>query len=269
MQAWASRRSIESASGSLADLAAGRERHLAWDGCLNVRDLGGHPTGDGGATRFGSIVRADSIRQLSEAGWEELVDYGVVTIVDLRGGDELAADPPAELPVHVVHVPFFTDDEEAWAEIEAAGTAAPSAAAATRDVYLVFLERFRVNVAAAVVAVAWAPSGTVLVHCVGGKDRTGLLTALLLRLAGVGHADIAADYALSEQRLRPRHDAWLAEAETEEERQRIRRISATPAEAMTGVLEELERRYGSVEAYLQAGGVMEAELDRIRERLVA
>jgi protein-tyrosine phosphatase len=244
-------------------------RELAWDGCLNVRDLGGHSTEDGGATRFGAIVRADSIRQLSEAGWAELVAYGVATIVDLRGRDELAADPPAEPPVQVVHVPFFVDDEEAWAEIEAAAKAAPTAAAATRDVYLVFLERFRANVATAIVALARAPAGTIVVHCAGGKDRTGLLTALLLRLAGVGRADIAADYALSEERLRPRSDAWLAQAETDAERERIRRGSATPAEAMTGVLEELERRYGSVAAYLQAGGVTEVELDRVRERLVA
>jgi protein-tyrosine phosphatase len=253
----------------LTDVASGRERHLAWDGCLNVRDLGGHRTDDGRATRFGAIVRADSVRQLSEAGWAELVAYGVATILDLRGGDELESDPPDELPVDVVHVPFFVEDDEAWAEVEAAAEAAPTAAAATRDVYLVFLERFRPNVAAAIVAVARAPGGTVVVHCAGGKDRTGLLTALLLRLAGVGHADIAADYALSEQRLRPRMDAWLAGAATDAERERIRRTSATPAEAMTGVLEELERRYGSVAAYLQAGGVTTAELDRIRERLVA
>jgi protein tyrosine/serine phosphatase len=253
----------------LADPATGPARHLTWDGCLNVRDLGGHSTEDGGTTRFGSIVRADSVRQLSEAGWADLVAYGVSTIVDLRGGDELEQDPPAQPPVPIVHVPFFTDDEEAWAEVEAVAEAAPSPAAATRAVYLTFLERFKPNVAAGIVAVAWAPPGTVLVHCAGGKDRTGILTALLLRLAGVGHAEIAADYAISEERLRPRHDAWLAQAETEEERQRIRRISATPAEAMMGVLEELERRYGSVEAYLQAAGVTTDELDRIRERLRA
>ena len=253
----------------MADQAVRRERHLAWEGCLNVRDLGGHPTEDGGATRFGAIVRADSVRQLSETGWAELVSYGVATIVDLRGRDELENDPPAELPVHVLHVPFFVEDEEAWAEIEAAARAAATTAEATRDVYLIFLERFRANVAAAVAAVARAPAGTVVIHCAGGKDRTGLLTALLLNTAGVGHVDIAADYAVSEERLRPRRDAWLAEAETEAERERIHRSSATPAEAMTAVLEELERRYGSVAAYLRAGGVTKTELDRIRERLVA
>jgi len=151
--------------------------------------------------------------------------------------------------------------------VEAASSAAPDTATATRDVYLVFLERFRRNVAAAFAAVARAPEGAVVVHCMGGKDRTGLLVALLLHVAGVDDAQIAADYALSEERLRPRHEGWLAEAGTEAERERIRRIAATPAEAMLDVLAELARRYGSVEEYLRAGGVGDEELELVRMRL--
>jgi protein-tyrosine phosphatase len=244
-----------------------RSRELDWDGCLNVRDLGGHRTTDGGETRFGEIVRADSIRQLSETGWRAAVDYGVRTIVDLRMDAEVEADPPAELPVDVIHLPFFYEDEEAFAEVEAASTAAADTASGTRDVYLVFLERFRANVAAAFAAVAHAPEGAVVVHCMGGKDRTGLLVAMLLHVAGVDDAQIASDYALSEERLRPRHEAWLAEAGTEVERERVKRIAATPAESMLGVLVELEHRYGSVESYLRAGGVGDDELELVRKRL--
>lgn len=244
-----------------------RSRDLDWDGCLNVRDLGGHRTEDGGETRYGAVVRADSIRQLTDAGWAAAVDYGVRTIVDLRMEQELEADPPAELPVEVVHVPFLEDDDEAFAEVEAVAAAAPDYVTATREVYLVFVERFRKNVAAAIAAVARAPEGAVVVHCMGGKDRTGLLVAFLLYLAGVDNEQIAADYALSEERLQPRHEAWLAEAGTEAERERIRRLLATPAESMVGVLEELERRYGSVEAFLRAGGLTEDDLRLARERL--
>jgi protein tyrosine/serine phosphatase len=244
-----------------------RSRDLVWDGCLNVRDLGGHHTTDGGETAYGAIVRADSIRQLTDAGWEAAVDYGVRTVIDLRMDAELEADPPADAPVDVLHLPFFYEDEEAFAQVEAASAAAPDTATATREVYLVFLSRFRRNVAAAFAAVARAPKGTVVVHCMGGKDRTGLLVALLLRVAGVDAEQIAADYALSEERLRPRSDAWLAEAGTEAERERIRRIAATPAEAMLGVLERLERDYGGVEAYLRAGGVGDDELELVRARL--
>ncbi len=244
-----------------------RSRDLDWDGCLNVRDLGGHRTADGGETRFGEIVRADSIRQLTDDGWRAAVDYGVSTVIDLRMDAELEADPPAELPVDVLHFPFFHEDEKAFAEVEAASASAADNVSATREVYLVFLERFRANVAAAFAAVARAPEGTVVVHCMGGKDRTGLLVALLLHVAGVDDEQIASDYALSEERLRPRHESWLAEAGTEAERERIRQIAATPSESMLGVLKELERRYGSVEAYLRAGGVGDEELELVRKRL--
>ena len=80
---------------------------LEWEGCLNVRDLGGHPTGDGAVTRHRVVVRADALRQLSDAGWAQLVDYGVARIVDLRFNDEREADPPRELPVEVVHLPLL------------------------------------------------------------------------------------------------------------------------------------------------------------------
>src|SRR5437773_1030985 len=209
----------------------GTDRDLVWDGCLNVRDLGGHPTADGGETRFGSIVRADSVSQLSASGWETLVEHGIRTVIDLRGDHEREGDPPRELEVDVQHVPFMEANEREWEEIgeevEAAAAAAPDIETSTRDIYLIYLERFRANVAASVRAVARAPEGGVVVHCVGGKDRTGLLAAFLLRLAEVAIEDIAADYALSEERLRPRHELWLVEAETEAERERLRRIAPT------------------------------------------
>jgi protein tyrosine/serine phosphatase len=246
-------------------------RDLVWDGCLNVRDLGGLPTRDGGETRFGSIVRADSVRQLSDEGWQALVDHGIRTVVDLRGDDERAEDPPTELPVDVVHVPFFEGGEAEWHEIrhelDAAVAAAPDVATATRDVYLIFLEHFRENVAEAVRAVADAPGGGLVIHCVGGKDRTGLLSAFLLHLAGVDDDVIAADYALSEERLRPRHEAWFAAAESEEELERLRRIARTPVASMPGVFSELERRYGGVEGYLREAGVTDEELELVRARL--
>ena len=244
-------------------------RELAWEGCLNARDLGGHRTKDGEETRYGAIVRADSVRQLTDAGWRAAVAYGATSIVDLRTDAELEVDPPVELPIEVTHVSFFDDDRAIFNEVEAVSAAAPDLATATRDVYLVFLERFRANVAAAVSAVAQAPDGAVVVHCVGGKDRTGLLTALLLHLAGVDDEQIGVDYALSEVRLRSRHDLWLAEAGNEAERERIRRIAATPAASIVGVLHELARRYGSVEDYLRESGVGAADIERVRARLRA
>jgi protein tyrosine/serine phosphatase len=245
-------------------------RVLSWDGCLNVRDLGGHPTQDGRRTRFGAVVRADSVRLLSEAGWAALLDYGVSRIVDLRFRVDLEADPPRELEIDVVHIPLLPEpDAPDWVEIDAVGDVAPDAETATRDVYLEFLERRRPQFGAAVAAVAAAPEGTVVVHCFGGKDRTGLVVALLLRLAGVGLDDIAGDYSESERNLLERTREWIEEAEDKAVRKRRLRETRTPPGAMVGVLEELERRYGSVADYLLAAGVEPSALRTATARLLA
>jgi protein tyrosine/serine phosphatase len=246
------------------------ERTLSWDGCVNVRELGGHPTKDGRTTRFGAVVRADSIRQLSDAGWAALLDYGVSQIVDLRFRSELAMDAPRDVDVEVVHVPLLPElDDPEWAEIDSVGDAQPDALAATRAVYLEFLERRRPQFGEAITAVARAPEdGAVVVHCFGGKDRTGLVVALLLRLVGVDRETIGADYALSGHNLRDMTAAWVAKAEDELERLRRTRMGKAPAEAMVAVLEELERRYGSVREYLHAAGVGPTMVDKVAARLV-
>jgi protein-tyrosine phosphatase len=244
-----------------------RSRELTWDGLLNVRDLGGHRTEDGGETRYGAVVRADSLHQLTENGWQSVVDYGIHTVIDLRMDEEREGDPPAGAPIDLLHISLFDDDKAVFEKVDAAAEAAPDVASATREVYLLFLEHFKANVATAIRAIANAPEGGVVVHCMGGKDRTGLVTALLLALAGVDDEQIAADYALSEERLRPRHELWFAEAETDAERKRLERIAQTPAAAIVEVLQELERRYGSVEGYLRTAGVSDDDLARARARL--
>jgi protein tyrosine/serine phosphatase len=133
--------------------------------------------------------------------------------------------------------------------------------------YLDFLERFRANFGAVVRAVATAPEGAVCIHCMGGRDRTGLVSALLLRLAGVEIEAIAEDYAASEEALAEAHAEWVAAAPDDEERERRLVFGHAPTDVMTQVLEELERRYGSVRAYLEAAGVSPAELDAVWARL--
>ncbi len=249
-------------------MVAVTERRLEWEGCLNVRDLGGHPTEDGGVTRMGAIVRADSVRKLTPAGWEALVAYGIRTIVDLRLASELAEDPPVEAPVEVVHTSFFHEIPlEEQIAIAARWLEAPDDVSATRDGYLEMLERNSENVAAAIAAVARAGEGGVLIQCAGGKDRTGLVAALLLRLAGVPVDEISADYGLSAENLRSSWGEWVDAAGDDSERELRRRLSASPAEAMAQVLEELERRHGSVRRYLLDAGVSEAELERAAARL--
>ncbi len=243
---------------------------LSWEGCLNVRDLGGLPTVDGRTTRLGAVIRADNVRNLTESGWRTLADHGVVRLVDLRWPEELEGEPPPGAEVEVVHVPVLGDslDAEYIAELDASLDAAGDVTDHYAWSYLDFLERFSDRFGRALAAIA-AADGTVVVHCAGGKDRTGLVSALLLRLAGVEADVVAADYAVSEVNLAPRGPAWLDSAPNDLERERRQKLMRTPAEAMVRVLHELDRRYGGVPGYLRRAGLDDRQLDRLRERLVA
>jgi protein-tyrosine phosphatase len=243
---------------------------LVWEGCLNVRDIGGLPTEDGRRIRAGVIVRADNIGRLTGQGWRSLVEHGVERIVDLRLPEEIAEDPPRDVEVDVVHVSVLGEhfDPDYIAELDAHLHSVTDVADHYEWSYLDFLERYRDRFGRAIAAIAEA-DGPVVVHCLGGKDRTGLVVALLLRLAGVGLATIGADYAVSGPNLEPMNRRWVEDAPDERERTKRAFLSISPAEGIVRVIEEIERRYGSVAAYLRAAGLSDVELARLRERLVA
>lgn len=232
-------------------------RLLDWEGCRNARDFGGQPIRGGGETAFRRLVRSDSVARLSDGGVAALQDYGVRTIVDLRLSGELEPDWPRTHGVTTVHAPFCREaTPEEWAELDGVGLSAENEVEGTRTVYLEMLEQNRELVAAAVVAIAGAASnGTVLIHCHAGKDRTGMLSALLLDIAEVDRDSIAADYAHSRVALAGYLDAWIAGAPDEHERQRREWLSAAPAAAILGVLGDLDVRYGAPRGFLLDAGV--------------
>lgn len=230
-------------------------RALAWDGCVNVRDIGGLPTDDGGEIRPRVVVRADSIRGLTETGWQALLDYGVAVAIDLRSDDELQQDPDREAPIPVVHIPI--DPNEAPAAFQF-----PT----MREGYEALLEHFPQAFAQAIETVATS-DGTVVIHCAGGRDRTGIAVALMLRLAGVDADDIAADHALSDESWAPYNEAWFAAAEDDEERERRRRVAKPAGRTMIDVLAEVDRRFGGPRGYLTSGGATDANLDKLVLRL--
>ena len=209
-------------------------------------------------------MRADSVRGLTDAGWEALVGHGVSRIVDLRWADELAEDEPREMPVEVVHVELF-GDREGFAEIDRR----QRQPGATRgSAYADALEALPHNFVRAVTAVAEAPEGAVVVHCAGGVDRTGIVSALMLRLAGVGLTEIGLDYAASERNWAPYVGSWIDEAPDDAEREFRQMLSRMPPEAIIGALDEVEARHGSVGAYLTDAGASEATLASVRTRLL-
>ena len=159
-------------------------RHLDWDGCWNVRDLGGLPAAAGGATARGRLIRADCLGKLTATGRRALYDYGVRTVVDLRGPLELDEDPPIFPGGRIgepgfVNTPIDHQDPAAaplWAEVRERA-----------DVYRLFLDFYPHALAGALRAIVAAPPGGIVFHCLGGTDRTGLVAAALLR-RGVAQA---------------------------------------------------------------------------------
>jgi hypothetical protein len=233
---------------------AGPERILRWDGCVNVRDLGGLPLADGGETAYRVVVRADWLPGLSEVGRQALVDYGVSLVVDLRPEREHEDDGLHPLPVPVVRqgmdprpVPAAWD----WPSM--------------REAYLALADRYRAELAQALTLLGDAEPPAA-VHCAGGRDRTGIACGMALWLAGVEPDVIAADHALSDEHWAPYNDEFLDRAEDETERERRRRILQPPGRTLAEVLEEIEETEGIRERLLGAGAD-ETALDRLAARL--
>ena len=239
------------------------QRHLEWDGCTNARDLGGYATADGRETRWGAVLRSGHLAGMTAAGQAALVAQGVRTIVDLRMPAELLIDPNpfATAGAHSVSYANISFLDPA---IQPATDTASLAENYKRD-----LELHSRNVGAIIIAIARAPEGGVLIHCAAGKDRTGMICAMLLELAGVPRATIGADYAFSEECLRDRTAVWLEHGPGERAERELQIAWSRPrAEVILEVLEHLDARYGGAAAYLLAAGVAPENLARLRERLV-
>lgn len=237
------------------------DRRLDWDRCRNARDLGALPTGDGGSIRPGALIRSDNHDRLTEGGQAALRESGVGLILDVRTRREAEKYPsPFREEAFYRNLPLFdeSDREGAWLVHEAADLLGH---------YLLTLDRSRQQVGAVVAAIADAPPGAVVVHCHAGKDRTGLVVALALSVAGVPPKAIADDYALTDECLKQHYAEELAKAPDEATRERWRALQHARPETMLATLRHLEDEYGGVEAYLLGGGVTSAQLTALRARL--
>ena len=225
---------------------------------LNARDLGGLPTTDGGHTRLRSLVRADDLAQLTAAGVQALADYGVESILDLRWPEEAARYPSpvaAGLPgVRYQCISLLTRTEDEWR--------LRSRDAAKELWKCAVLEHVRHELREVLGFIAAAGPGPLLFHCVAGKDRTGLVAALLLALADVDAQAIAHDYALSSENLRAQYLQRYADADPG----RILEALRCPEEGAHNMLRFLARA-GGVRAYLRQIGLTDAEIAQLRARL--
>jgi protein-tyrosine phosphatase len=234
-------------------------RQLDWDGCRNVRDLGGLEAAGGRRTRWGAVVRADDPGRLTAAGWSALRAHGIRTIVDLRNDDERPATAvPGPAGLAGVHLPLDdAADTEFWRFCWDHGLDG------TPLYYRPFLERKPERCAAAVAAVARARPGGVLVHCGIGRDRTGLVALLLLALVGVAPGEIAADYELSSERLRALRGVAAGHRQRWSPEDALARHGTSARAAILAVLASVD-----VEAHLRGAGLRDDDLVALRARLL-
>jgi protein tyrosine/serine phosphatase len=236
------------------------QRLIELEGCLNFRDLGGYPTADGRTLVWRRIYRSDGLHRLTKSDCARIRDELRVTdLVDLRSSAELSVDGRGLLenePLAFHHVPLF-DGNTSTASFEVKEMT-------LADRYLGLAEVAKPAIARVVTIVAEAEGGTVY-HCAAGKDRTGVISAILLSALGVSDELIVADYALTQQNL----DAIVARLGESEGYKTM--LDALPPDTlhadpqtMVSLLEQLRERYGSAEGYLQSADVGDEVLARLR-----
>ena len=173
-------------------------RHIDIKGADNVRDLGGYPTLDGRQTRWRTFLRSDGMGRLTPRSQERLVQYGVRTVIDLRRTWEVRSAPNVfadSIRLRYHHQNMLGDDPFVQTEVDAEATGRLGA------LYGLWLDRVQGQVGKTLATLV-SPSGPPAVfHCSAGKDRTGIISALLLSLAGVPSDTIASDYALTAPHL--------------------------------------------------------------------
>ena len=229
-------------------------RVVDMEGCFNFRDLGGYPAAGLRTVKWEHLFRADGLHRLTDADLARLAELGLVTVIDLRTDQELEevgriAWPAPELTYH--HLPMLDvlpdrTTYPAWVD-----------ASYVADRYVGMLEKGAAAVAEALAILASPAAYPAVFHCAAGKDRTGLLAAVVLGLLGVSDEDIIADYALSQQAM-GRMLAWLR-AERPELREQIEgsaaAIVAAEPDTMSLFLDRLRERHGSFAGYAEALGV--------------
>lgn len=227
-------------------------RRLPVEGANNIRDLGGYAC-CGGVTRFGRLLRADCLSGLTASDTEMLLKYGLRSVLDLRDDAESLRKPDV----------FSAVDGVKYTRIPLVPDAADTNVQFIRlsDMYLAIArDTPQLLISCVKFIMRGLSSGAVLFHCAAGKDRTGILAALLLEALGVSRADIIADYQISNTYIQP----YLAKLPLEVVPEAFR--LSEPCEIIRFL--DFVAEQGGAKAYLLKNGVSEAELSTFSKSMV-
>jgi len=238
-------------------LADGRRLELA--GVFNLRDVGGYPAAGGRTTRWRALLRSDALHRLNPAGGAVLAGLGLRTVLDLRTDAEAENAPSAldGLADRRTHISLLTGDLAALPlELDA--------------IYRYMIDSCGDTIGQAITVLSEGGALPALVHCSAGKDRTGIVIALILAVLGVPDDVIAADYELSASYLDGENTPAIAQlqASTGLGAELTQPLLSSPASLILDVLGWVRDAAGSVDGYLLDRGLTEADLDRLRASLL-
>ena len=245
------------------------DRHILLEGNYNARDIGGYPIEGGGSTRWKVFLRSDRMDLLTAADQAKLLDYGVRSVIDLRMPPETVETPnvfAASSEVAYHHCDIIGDSPSLITQSEVE-TGIPAARIALT--YTTWLDHRQAQFAEVLGKLAEPGFGPAVYHCAGGKDRTGVISALLLGLAGVARETILDDYTLTSIFLfRRAAMGGASEFEKPVLSAREYQDNYCPRDGMARTLAHLDDNYGGIDAYVRAIGLTERQIETLRRMLI-
>lgn len=237
------------------------------DGTYNIRDLGGYPIADSVTTKSHMLIRAGNLDQLPISSQQQLIDYGVKTVIDLRDEWEVENYPNvfAHSPViKYLNLPLIGNhlsNDETWKKEE-------QGYRFLHDFYIKYIDRCQSQISAIMKAIADNPA-TIIFHCYAGKDRTGIIAGLLLDLAGVPRQIIAEDYVQSNQEIQHLIKQWRNYTEQNNgDMQALERDSVSEPTTILHLLDYIDRQYGGIRDYLMGCGLTDRQLRLLQSHLI-
>ncbi len=231
------------------------QKRYIFKNILNCRDIGGYPTPDG-VTKFGRFIRCGMVNTPEDWEIDELIKLGIGTSIDLRGVYE-ADETPLRLErlndADVYNLPLF--------EFNVATKEGMNLSLA--ETYEMVVDNYRDNIAKILNVIAEAKDGVVMYNCFFGKDRTGILTMLLLSIAGVSREDIIADYQQTYTYIKP---YIIEHADILWDNDSTKHYSLP--ETMEELIDYMTEKYGSILGYIKSAGVSDSAVNKIKNRLL-
>ena len=248
------------------------DRNAAFERLFNFRDLGGYVAGDGRTIRWGRLYRSDGLQSITDNDVDTLAGLGLRTVIDLRTRVEVVergSYPLDRHPVEHHHLPLMRRTWEDDPDLVTPPDPELAAAFLTAR-YVQMLADGGPALAGVVALLARPRTFPAVVHCAVGKDRTGVVAAMVLDLLGVGHHLIVHDYSLSALGM-ARVEEWLVANDPDEARVWLQQPPAwlgSPPAAMASFLAHLRAEHGGAEGYLRDRGVPAGTIAALRDNLL-